>query len=141
LCRKFLPTSRNILAPRRKPSKHQQAMAQSVDELNAKFDKLSTRFESFQDMMRESLEKWSGLEAWWRTADESFGSSLEKTASVAEDQALGAASSSPSTAATAPSASDSTAADEPASSTSARGESAWIRLEHGSVPVPAHVCG
>jgi hypothetical protein len=39
-----------------------------MDELNAKFDKLSTRFESFQDMMRESLDKWSGLEAWRRTS-------------------------------------------------------------------------
>jgi len=63
----FFPTSHSILVSGRKPSKHQQAMAQSVDELNAKFDKLSTRFESFQDMMRESL-KWSGLEAWRRTS-------------------------------------------------------------------------
>jgi hypothetical protein len=64
----LFPTSRSVLAPGRKPFKHQQAMAQSVDELNAKIDKLSTRFESFQDMMRESLDKWSGLEAWRRTS-------------------------------------------------------------------------
>lgn len=59
-------------------------MADSVQDLSAKFDKLSTRFDSFQEMMKESLDKWSGLEAWRMTADEALGELLQKTTTVAE---------------------------------------------------------
>ena len=59
-------------------------MAQSLEELTTKFHKLSTQFEGFQEMMQESLDMWSGMEAWRLTADESFGVLLEKTTSVTE---------------------------------------------------------
>ena len=59
-------------------------MAQSLEELTTKFHKLSTRFEGFQEMMQESLDMWSGMEAWRLTADESFEVLLKKTTSVTE---------------------------------------------------------
>ena len=59
-------------------------MVQSLEELITKFHKLSTQFEGFQEMMQESLDMWSGMEAWRLTAGESFGVLLEKTTSVTE---------------------------------------------------------
>ncbi|XP_066340585.1 uncharacterized protein [Miscanthus floridulus] len=59
-------------------------MASSLEDLTTKFDLLSHKFESFQDMMKESLDKWSRMEAWRMTADESFGALLHQTTTVAE---------------------------------------------------------
>lgn len=72
-----------VLAPKWQPSKIQQQMASSLEDLK-KFDLLSNKFESFLDMMKQSLDKWSGMEAWRMTAGESFDALLQRTTTVAE---------------------------------------------------------
>ena len=59
-------------------------MASSLEDLTTKFDLLSHKIESFQEMMKESLDKWSRMEAWQMMADESFGALLHQMTTVAE---------------------------------------------------------
>ena len=67
------------LAPKRKPTKFQQEMAKSVDDLSAQFETMTKQFAGFQTMMRETLDKLDGLQSWKSTADESLGNLLQKT--------------------------------------------------------------
>ena len=49
----------------------------------ASLDDLACKFESFEDMMKQTLDKLSGFEAWRSTADDSLGSLLTKTSETA----------------------------------------------------------
>lgn len=47
---------------------------------------LTKRFDGFELMMQQSLDKLSGLEAWWTTIEVSMGSLFQKTDTAATRQ-------------------------------------------------------
>lgn len=70
------------LAPKRKPTKFQQEMMKSVEDLSAQLEMMSKQFARFQNMIRGMLDKLDGLESWRSTMDKSLGSLLQKTDDV-----------------------------------------------------------
>lgn len=70
------------LAPKKKQTKFQLEMSKSVEDLSTQFELMSKQFAGFQTMMREALDKISGLEEWRSSADEAFDEMLQKADSV-----------------------------------------------------------
>lgn len=60
-----------VLAPARKPTKGEQQIMATLEEL-------AQQFVSFQEMMKELLDKLSSMEAWRGAVDESMGSLMLK---------------------------------------------------------------
>lgn len=61
------------LAPSKKPTKFQQEMAQSVEELAARFEKMAKQFDGFQSMMQNTLDSLNSMGSWQVSADKVFG--------------------------------------------------------------------
>ena len=50
----------------------------SIENLSAEFNTLTTQFNGFQAMMKQMLDKLSGVEAWWTSIDKAFELLLQK---------------------------------------------------------------
>jgi chaperonin cofactor prefoldin len=61
------------LAPKKKPTKLQREMAQSVEELTAKFETMSKQFTGFQSMMQNMLDSLNGMGSSQVSANKAFG--------------------------------------------------------------------
>jgi hypothetical protein len=57
-------------------------MSKSIEDLSTQFELMTRQFTEFQTMMREALDKITGLEEWRSSADESLDNLLQKADSV-----------------------------------------------------------
>ena len=68
----------NGLAPKKKPTKLQREMAQSMEDLSTRFETMSKQFEGFQKMMQNTLDSLNAMGSWQASTDKVFGDLRER---------------------------------------------------------------